>query len=87
MSSATERTLPAPGTVTIGTLERKAGNDWQPLGSAVTNEQGRITALYPEGQEFASGQYRVVFTTGDYYAKRRARDLAERAAPASRHGS
>ena len=61
--------LPSPGVEV--TLERKTGSDWQPLGSAVTNEQGRITALYPEGQEFASGQYRVVFKTGDYYAKRR----------------
>ncbi len=51
------------------TLEQHSGNQWQPLGQGVTNEQGRIAGLYPEQRTFAPGEYRVVFKTGDYYRK------------------
>ncbi|APQ14063.1 hydroxyisourate hydrolase [Pseudomonas oryzihabitans] len=49
------------------TLERHQGESWQPLAEEVTNEQGRVPALFPEDQTFAKGEYRVVFKTGDYY--------------------
>ena len=49
------------------TLERQVGESWQPLAEEVTNEQGRVPALFPEDQTFAKGEYRVVFKTGDYY--------------------
>jgi 5-hydroxyisourate hydrolase len=51
------------------TLEQHSGNQWQALGQGVTNEQGRIAALFPEKRSFAPGEYRVVFKTGDYYRK------------------
>lgn len=51
------------------TLEQHSGNQWQALGQGVTNEQGRIAALFPEERSFAPGEYRVVFKTGDYYRK------------------
>ena len=51
------------------TLEQHSGNQWQALGQGVTNEQGRIAALFPEQRSFAPGEYRVVFKTGDYYRK------------------
>ena len=50
------------------TLEQNTSKGWQPLNSAVTNEQGRILALFPGEQTFIAGDYRVVFKTGEHYA-------------------
>ncbi|MBV2134667.1 hydroxyisourate hydrolase [Pseudomonas sp. MAP12] len=62
-----ESGLPSPD-VTV-TLEKQAGQQWQALNSAVTNQQGRITALFPEGQALEKGTYRVTFKTGEWFAK------------------
>lgn len=52
------------------TLEGKAGsNEWKKLNSSITNEQGRIVALFPSNQNMAVGDYRVVFKTGEHYAQ------------------
>ncbi|WP_282349517.1 hydroxyisourate hydrolase [Pseudomonas sp. PS01301] len=51
------------------TLEQHQGNQWQALGKGVTNDQGRIAELFPQQRQFAAGEYRVVFKTGDYYRK------------------
>lgn len=50
------------------TLEQLQGQQWQPLNEAVTNQQGRITALYPAGQSLQSGTYKVTFKTGNWFA-------------------
>lgn len=50
------------------TLEKSEGNIWHQLNSAVTNEQGRIAALFPAEQSLVKGNYRVVFKTGERYA-------------------
>ncbi|WP_158895150.1 MULTISPECIES: hydroxyisourate hydrolase [unclassified Pseudomonas] len=52
------------------TLERQVGQGWQPLAEEVTNEQGRVPALFPKERTFEKGEYRVVFKTGDYYRQR-----------------
>lgn len=62
--------LPSPGVEV--TLEKQAGNAWQALNSATTNEQGRITALFPEGQSLEKGTYRVTFKTGEWFAEHKA---------------
>ena len=36
---------------------------------AITSEQGRITALYPQGKSLEKGTYRVTFKTGEWFAK------------------
>jgi len=59
--------LPSPA-VTV-TLEKKDGQNWQALNDGVTNEQGRITALYPQGKTLEKGTYRVTFKTGEWFAK------------------
>ncbi|WEF34343.1 hydroxyisourate hydrolase [Pseudoduganella chitinolytica] len=51
------------------TLEQRSGNDWRQLSNAVTDAQGRVTALYPQGQRLTGGSYRIVFRTGDHYAR------------------
>lgn len=61
-----ENGIPTPGIEV--TLEHQSKGQWQELSRGKTNEQGRITALYPEDKALAAGDYRVVFKTGDYYA-------------------
>lgn len=53
------------------TLEQRDGPQWRALGSAVTDAQGRVRALYPAGKPLAAGAYRIVFKTGEHYAKLR----------------
>lgn len=62
-----ENGLPSPG-VNV-TLEKHVGKDWQPLAQGVTNEQGRIGELFPAKEAFETGEYRVVFKTGEYFKK------------------
>lgn len=52
------------------TLEQRAGKQWRELANGVTNEQGRIPALYPEGKAMAAGDYRIVFRTGEHFARK-----------------
>jgi len=59
--------LPSPA-VTV-TLEKKEGETWQALNKGVTNEQGRISDLYPQGKALEKGLYRVTFKTGEWFEK------------------
>jgi 5-hydroxyisourate hydrolase len=60
---------PTPGVAL--TLEQQDKGEWRALGSAVTDAQGRVRALYPAGKTLASGAYRIVFKTGEHYARLR----------------
>lgn len=51
------------------TLEQRSGEQWRALANGVTNAQGRIAALYPDEKAIAAGEYRIVFETGEHYAK------------------
>jgi 5-hydroxyisourate hydrolase len=51
------------------TLEQRVGADWRTIAAAVTDSQGRIPALYPEGKPVDAGEYRIVFKTGEHYAR------------------
>ncbi len=62
--------LPSPG-VSV-TLEKQRGEGWSKLNTGTTNEQGRITALYPEGKTLEKGTYRVTFKTGEWFKKHQA---------------
>ena len=57
--------LPSPGVEV--SLEKLDGERWNKLNEGTTNEQGRITALYPEGKKLESGTYRVTFETGEWF--------------------
>lgn len=50
------------------TLEQRVGEQWTILGEGVTNTQGRIPALFPEGAAMVRGTYRVTFKTGKWFA-------------------
>lgn len=62
--------LPSAG-VTVK-LEKQDGKNWTALNSDITNEQGRITALYPNEKKLEKGVYRVTFQTGEWFAKQNA---------------
>jgi 5-hydroxyisourate hydrolase len=55
--------LPAVG-VRVA-LDRRDGDGWQPLGQAVTDDDGRARDLAPEG--LGAGVHRLVFATGEYF--------------------
>ena len=47
-------------------LERHAGDRWQPLGDGVTDADGRLHDLAPDGLD--TGDHRLVLATGDFFA-------------------
>lgn len=47
------------------------GGRWERIGSGVTNQDGRIEALYPAAQRLEKGDYRVTFQTGAWYRQQR----------------
>lgn len=60
-----ENGLPSPD-VNV-TLEQKQDDGWEELNAAVTGENGRINALYPEDMALENGTYRVTFDTGEWF--------------------
>ena len=61
--------LPSPG-VTV-TIEKEKNGVWIMLGKGITNEQGRITALFPKNEVLSKGNYRVTFKTGEWFAQQK----------------
>jgi 5-hydroxyisourate hydrolase len=50
------------------TLEQEEGGAWLALGKGVTDRDGRLRDLLPEGQRPAAGVYRLTFDTAAYFA-------------------
>jgi len=48
-------------------LEVRAGASWKNLAASVTNNDGRVNALYPEKIPLQKGVYRITFDTGTYF--------------------
>ena len=49
------------------TLEEQNNGKWTQIAEAKTNEQGRVTALFPENRSFNNKIYKVTFKTGDWF--------------------
>ena len=62
--------LPSPGVEVV--LEKQESGQWTVLNKGVTNEQGRIPALFPDGRAWTAGTYKVTFKTGAWFAEHRA---------------
>ena len=62
-----ENGLPSPE-VNV-TLEEQKNGKWVQISQAKTNEQGRITELFPENQKFKNTTYKVTFKTGEWFNK------------------
>lgn len=58
---------PTPGIMVE--LDKKENNDWVKISTGETDQNGRITSLYPAKQKGQAGTYRVVFKTGEFYKK------------------
>ena len=52
------------------TLEAHGSGGWKSLASAVTNADGRVRDLLPEGRALAPGTYRLRFETAAYFRAR-----------------
>lgn len=52
------------------TLEQKQATGWMFINKATTDRDGRIKQFWPEKPE-ATGDYRVVFKTGDYFKQQK----------------
>jgi len=61
--------LPSPDVDVV--LEKQNGTQWGTLNSGVTDAQGRVPALYPEGMKLETGTYRVTFKTGKWFASQK----------------
>lgn len=57
------------------TLEAQQNEKWVELNSKSTNENGRITDLYPEGKTLQKGVYKVTFQTGDWFKSKNQRSF------------
>lgn len=61
----TMRGLPAVGVAVL--LERAAGEGMEPVARAVTDSDGRVRGLAPDGEPLVPGTYRLSFDTGAYF--------------------
>ena len=48
-------------------LDAEAGDGWTPVGDGVTDADGRVPDLVPDGRLLA-GVHRITFYTGDWFA-------------------
>ncbi|MCE3552783.1 hydroxyisourate hydrolase [Pseudonocardia sp. RS11V-5] len=55
--------LPAAGVPVA--VDRRSDRGWEPLGSAVTDDDGRCRSLVPDGLEI--GVYRLTFDTAHHF--------------------
>ncbi|TCB50170.1 hydroxyisourate hydrolase [Acinetobacter sp. ANC 4779] len=49
------------------TLEEQRNGKWVQISEGKTNQQGRITELFPENKPFKTAIYKVTFKTGDWF--------------------
>lgn len=56
-------------------LETQQNNQWIEINSGTTNEQGRITELYPKDTALQKGIYKVTFKTGDWFRQKNQRSF------------
>ena len=56
-------------------LEAQQGENWVKLNEATTNEQGRISELYPKDSNLKKGVYKVTFETGNWYKSKNQRSF------------
>ncbi len=57
-----------PGRNITVKLLQPANNGWQVIAEGITDADGRVTDLLPSGKSLGSGNYKLVFATGAYFA-------------------
>ena len=66
----TSRGQPAAGVSVTLSAQGKDGS-WKELGRGITDADGRVKALLPEGSELTVGTYRLTFDTAAYFRARK----------------
>jgi len=61
-----------PATAVAVRLQRQEGGGWVEISRAVTNDDGRVTALLPAQVTSAAGHYRLTFDIAPYFQRRAA---------------
>lgn len=61
----TETGLPSSNITVV--LEAQQGDKWVTLNEGKTDNNGRITELYPKDTNLQKGVYKVTFKTGDWF--------------------
>lgn len=56
-------------------LEAQQNNQWTEISSGTTDEQGRISDLYPKDSALQKGIYKVTFKTGDWFRQKNQRSF------------
>jgi 5-hydroxyisourate hydrolase len=57
----TAKGMPVPG------IQVRLSLAGAPIGSGITDQDGRVRALLPEGVALLPGSYRILFEIGDYF--------------------
>lgn len=60
----------APASGVAVELEVLAGGGWEPVGAGLTDEDGRLGGLVPEGADPMPATYRIRFDSGSYFEAR-----------------
>jgi len=61
--------LPALG-IAVSLAAAHPNGSWSPVGSSRTDGEGRVRNLLPAGAALARGEYRLAFSTGEYWRAR-----------------
>ena len=56
--------------LSVRLARRTDDGGWDPLGAAVTDEDGRVREWRGAGEELPPGQYRLTFLTGPHFVER-----------------
>lgn len=48
-------------------LMQMINNEWKSIAQGITNADGRVPDLLPAGKNLSTGNYKLLFETGDYY--------------------
>jgi hydroxyisourate hydrolase len=58
-----------PGKEISVRLLQSVNNEWKTIAQGITNADGRVPDLLPGGRTLSAGNCKIIFETGDYYAK------------------
>jgi len=70
----TSRGLPAAN-MEVRLQRQQSPGRWLDLASSRTDKDGRCAQLFPEGQAFREGTYRLIFQTAPYYIGQKTKGL------------
>jgi len=59
-----------PAASVIVQLQRQSGAAWTDVSTAVTDKDGRVSALFPPSAHPGAGGYRLTFDVGEYFRGR-----------------